>query len=374
MNLNPLLKPRMALIRFLSALVFGVGLFMQTAPAASAHSASNAPASNYVSRIQSITPKPTTWKARVIEAGSRLEVEWLSGAELTMADYAGDPYLRVGRDGVFENMQSPATYINRDRQGSTSSTPIPENLKPEGPPQWRQVSKETVARIHWHPIHYMGSEPPPQVKRNPKKEHLVQTYDPPVSIVQGSVTYEIKGDVRWIPGPSPVVPLVVGGAFGLLVAGSCIMLRRTNRMAKARTVFAVAMFALIVVDALHLLGIAFGVEGGSGAGRVLGIGWVSVVAWVMGLGSLIALLKGKFDALYICVFAAGIMTLVGGLSDLQILSVSSVAFAFSLPLARYAIALTIGLGVALIVTGVILTGVRSPEGDDLAFDESPALA
>ena len=72
------------------------------------------------------------------------------------------------------------------------------------------------------------------------------------------------------------------------------------------------------------------------------------------------------DALYVGVFAAAIVTLVGGLSDISILSSSSVPIAFSDRVARASIALTLGLGIATVIAGVMLTGNlgRARQSDD----------
>jgi hypothetical protein len=54
---------------------------------------------------------------RVVEAGGRVELTNRSSRELTVLGYEGEPYLRVGPLGVFENRRSPATYLNATRTG-----------------------------------------------------------------------------------------------------------------------------------------------------------------------------------------------------------------------------------------------------------------
>lgn len=351
-------------VRTAFAAVAAVGL---AAGPADAHSASNTPASNYVSRVVSITPKPAGWSAKVIEAGNRLQVSWKSGAELSIPDYDGHPYLRVGPDGVFENTQSNATYLNADRQGATT---IPDGLNPEGPPTWRRISTGHVARFHDHRIHWMGSAPPSQVQRDRGRVHKIEDWEVPLT--QGSENFTIRGDKRWVPGPSPVLPLALAGAIGLVGAAASVVLARKRGLRAGFAPFAAMLLGLVVVDAIHLFGIAFGVQGGSGFLRALGIGWASVLAWVLAIGSLVMLARKRHDALYVCVFAAGIITLVGGLSDLSVLSSSSVPYAYGVGLARIAIALTLGLGVGVVIAGVFLTGIREPvaEGPDNVPDQA----
>jgi hypothetical protein len=322
---------------------------------ADAHAAGNTPASNYVSRVTSVEPAATTFAVQTIEAGARLEVRWKAGPELAIADYDGHPYLRVGPDGVFENQQSNAVYLNATRTGGGR---IPDGLNPAGPPDWRQISEQPVARFHDHRAHYMGSEPPPQVRAARGQPHLVQTNT--VEITQGGMTHVVTVAVRWKPGPSPL-PLLGLAAFVAVAAAAVIVrLARRERHQGALAGLAGLLIVLVAVDAVHLFGIAFGVRGGSALGRVLSIGWASLAAWLVVGASIVFLRRGKLDALYVCVFAAGVITLVGGLSDLSVLSSSSVPFAFANGVARLAISFTLALGVAAMVTGVILTG--SPAG------------
>ncbi len=355
--------------RFVGALLAFATVQIMSAPAATAHSADNTPASNYVSRVLSVTPADVPFRARIIEAGNRLEVQWLRGPELHIPDYDGFPYLRVGPQGVFENQQSAATYINADRR---SATPIPD-IKPEGPPDWRKLSGSNVARFHYHPIHYMGSVPPPQVERAKNRQHKIQDWT--LDVTQGDRSFVVSGDLRWVPGPNPFIPLALGGVVGLGAAVAAIVLGKRHGLHQAIALFIAALVALVVVDAIHLGGIAFGVEGGSGIARMLKIGWISVGAWFLAVGSAVALARRRTDAVYVGVFAAGVITLVGGLSDVGVLSATSVPFAFSNVVARLSIAFTIGLGAGVVVAGVALTGLLTPRpGDDGSEDDDSAKA
>ena len=344
--------------RFVVAGAVVAMLTIATPPPAAAHSAGNTPSSNYVSRVLRVSPTTAGFTASVVEAGNRFEVKWVNGPEVLIEDYDGHPYLRVGPQGSFENRQSNAVYLNADRQGATL---VPEGLRPDGPPEWRNVSSSPVVRFHDHRVHWMGASPPAQVQRARGDVHLIQTWVVPVT--QGASTFIVSGDLRWVPGPSPVVPLVaVGVLAGALVCITAMTAARGSRR-RAVGLFCGLLILLVLADALHLVGIAFGVNGGSGVGRVVSIGWVSVCAWVIALVSIVALVRRRMDAIYVGVFAAGVITLVGGLSDLSVLSSSSVPFAFSNAVARGSIALTLGLGIATVLSGVLLTGVIGSPGN-----------
>src|SRR5215217_7940984 len=89
---------------------------------ASAHSVSGAGATNYRTVLDDVTPAVEGVEITVIENGSRIELTNTTDTEIVVRGYEDESYLRVGSDGVFENRNSPATYINQDRNGT--STPV----------------------------------------------------------------------------------------------------------------------------------------------------------------------------------------------------------------------------------------------------------
>jgi hypothetical protein len=340
-------------------------VFAVSASPADAHSAGNTPSSNYVSKVISIRAADggeSPFTLQSIEAGSRLELRWRNGPEVFVPDYDGNPYLRVGPDGVFENQESTAVYLNRDRNGATD---VPEGLNPTGKPRWKKVSSEPVARWHDHRGHRMGGDPP-QVRKSPGKPHLVQRET--LEILQGADadgraqsttrTFTATVEVRWKPGPSSLPWLALAGVLASAIITLSLIGGRTSEGRRLlRGPLVVATLGLVVVDAIHLLGIAFGVRGTVSAGlaRAANIGFGSFAAWIAATVGVVLFLRRRDDGLYLVTFAAGLMALVGGFSDLASLGQTSVPFAFSALVARIVVALTIGLGVGLLVGGVLLT-------------------
>ena len=359
------------------AVVVAVGV--ASPMAASAHTAANSPASNYVSRITAIVPAPKTFTAHVIEAGSRIELRWLSGPNIVVLDYDANPYLRIGPSGVEENLESNAVYLNRNRLGSS---PLPEGLHPDGPPKWHRVSSTPTARWHDHRIHWMLASLPPTVKGRTGSAHLVQKWDIALTqgtSSQGTTSYAISGDLRWVPGPSPFPLLLLALALASCIVAFALFRRRsttgrsttgrsttgrsaterptTNHHALGSAVVGGLLIALLVVDAVHLFGIAFGIHSGAGAafGRVASVGFVSIIMWVVAVVAVMLLWRGRADALYLVTLCAAVITFVGGLSDLTVLSRTSVPFAWGVGVARLCVAATLGLGVGVAVAGVLLT-------------------
>jgi hypothetical protein len=345
---------------------------------AQAHSAANSPASNYRTKLLLVTPASDAYQARVIETGNRFELRWKSGPVLLVPDYDDHPYLRIGPNGVEENQQSNAKYLNSSRLGSTT---IPDGLKPEGPPQWKRISSEPVARWHDHRIHRMTAELPEPVAKAPNKTHVIDTA--PVLFLAGSTQVTATTEMRWIPGPSSVPYWVLSGLLGLVALGAALWARNNliRRRVAVRIICALG-FVLLAVDALHLVGISFGVVGplGEALGRMVSVGFVSLAAWVIMAIGIVLALRNRLDAPYLLTFGAALMAVVGGFADVGVLSKSSLPVAFGdggPALVRVLIAITIGLGVGIAVAGVLLTTpirvltTSSAPGDE---SETPTLS
>ena len=321
----------------------------------SAHSAANSPSSDYVSALRSVVPSTNRFSVRVVEAGSRLELTWRSGGTIIVEGYDAEPYLRVTSAGVEENLRSTATYANRTRAGTQV---IPDDADPAAPPKWSRISTHPVARFHDHRIHWMDTSRPPVVAQSPGRIHHIQDWT--VTVRDGeqvtAAAWKVNGSLNWIPGPDPSVPLAGAAALaGAIVAAALWAGRSPVRRRALRVPVMIVALMLVAVDAVHLVGIAGGVLGGSVVGRLFSVGWASVAAWIMVVVAVVLLARGRDDALYLLTFAGGVITLVGGLADLTVLSRSSVVFAYSTTVARTVVALTLGLGIGVIAASVLLT-------------------
>ena len=82
--------------------------------------------------------------ARVVDLGSKIELTNRTSTEIIVLGYEGEPYLRIGPDGVFENLHSQATYINRTRLGGT--VPVDVDTSPTAAPEWKKISSGHTAR------------------------------------------------------------------------------------------------------------------------------------------------------------------------------------------------------------------------------------
>jgi hypothetical protein len=320
-----------------------------TAPAASAHSVSGVSATNFRTELRSVAPEVPGLTMRVIEAGSRFELENRSDEEVLVFGYSKEPYLRVGPEGVFENTRSPATYLNRSRRGILAP---PGNADPTAPPEWRKVSSEPVARWHDHRIHWMGNQDPPAVRRDPGRRHVVIP-DWVVEMRRGETTIAARGELVWVPGPSPFPWLLLA----LLLAVGVVALALRPAWGPA---LAAAAAALVAVDAFHAIGVGFANAGSFGTrlGKTLGGSYYSFPAWfVAGLG-VYWLTRRRSEGAAAVAVSAAVMGLAGGFADLTNLTRSQVPFAWATSLVRLAVALTIGLGTG-VFAGALLNFRRS---------------
>ncbi|MEW6475191.1 MAG: hypothetical protein AB1679_23290 [Actinomycetota bacterium] len=306
---------------------------------AAAHGVGGFSSSNLRSELKSVQPPIPGLEVRVIESGSRLEVENRTGEDAVVIGYENEPYLRVGPDGVFENRRSPATYLNSDRRGRTT---VPATADPKAAPEWRKIASQPVARWHDHRVHWMGDQNPPAVRRAPGETHVIIP-NWVVPIRHGSTTIEARGDLRWIPGSSPVPWLVIAG---LLLAATVAAFRRRP----SGPAIAVAAGLLLTLDVVHALGTSFAVTAPASdqLARALTSSVISPVAWILGGVGVWMLLTSR-PGLPLVAGAAAIVALSGGLADLADLSRSQIPFAWSAPAARLLVATSLGAGLGLAV-------------------------
>lgn len=206
------------------------------------------------------------WK--VIAGDAMLQVENRNGSELRIPGYTGEPYLRIGPDGVQINRNSPATYLNEGRFGGQ----VPSGVSGEAEPRWEKVADEPVYAWHEHRIHWMSATPPPQVQANEDVERHIFDWAVPFELNQQSLV--LTGQLRWIP-PLEVWPWLVGGLTATSAPLAGLIAARGSRrrlfllQAGAGMVFAFALLSVVhTVDDLIAVP-ATALENVFAAGRVV---------------------------------------------------------------------------------------------------------
>lgn len=192
------------------------------APPAAAHDAVGAgtPSSNYRARISS-GPNIAGVTFRTTEATTNVELTNTSDTDVTVLDYRSQPYLRIGPDGVFQNTDSEATYLNRSPDLDTA---VPDEAG-SGTPRWRKISDGRTARWHDHRTHWMTSDPP-AVQAEPDTIHVVAGWRIPVE--SGGDIDDFTGVIEWIPPPSPLPWITLGALAAATTAALLFVYRRVG--------------------------------------------------------------------------------------------------------------------------------------------------
>jgi hypothetical protein len=306
-----------------------------TAAPASAHTLSGPKPTNYRATIVSVTPAAPGVTIRVIDLGAKLELTNRSGSEVTVLGYEGEQYLRIGPAGVFENLHSSATYVNRSLKGGV----IPDGVdtKPDAAPRWHKISDGHSARWHDHRAHRMQPGLPPQVASDPGAFHHIGVDH--VKFVHDGTTSDATLALDWVPGPSgvPWIPVIIG-SFLLGLAAALV--------ARLWAMLAWLLGTLVVVDATHAIAYEIARPGSNVAKAVQFVGgtFVSILVWLAAVPTVIGLWRRRSEALYGALFVGLMVALVGGASDLSSLWHSQLPSAGPHVLSRLEVALDLGIG------------------------------
>jgi hypothetical protein len=277
---------------------------------------------------------------RTVEAGSQLEVINTGDDEIVVFDYDGRPYLRIGRDGVLENQNSPAVYLN---QSSDASALVPDGIG-DGPPDWVRVSGEPSYRWHDHRAHWMGGDPP-LVTARPDQRQTVAEWTVPLGV--GDRRVEVEGITEWVPGPSPLpwVALATTTAAGVVA----LALRRRIAAALLLATIAIAVASVaIVAGSWHATA-----EAAIGKLPMLALPFLVVTVLIGG----VSLAHSRpSDALILGAGAGGITALLTLLASGDWFIRSQLPTELPSSVARTMVAVSVGAGTGLAVAATWLIG------------------
>ena len=288
-----------------------------------------------------MTPAVPGLHVAVRELGARLEVRNDTASDALILGYQGEPYLRVGPAGVYENARSPSVFLNRSQ---TVGAKVPASYDAQAPPEWRRTGRGREVSWHDHRVHWMGGSEPQVVRDSPGRSHLVSNWVVELRIRGQEVT--VRGDLRWVPGPSAVPRL----ALALIVAVFITVLGFTRRWG-----------ALLAVILAALAGIVVVLVGGEWSSTATTTGpWTaflstaySVLGIAVTLAAVAALVRSRrepSDATAIVLVAAVILTFGSGLADIEYLARSQLPTTLPGPVARTCVALVLGGSLGVLAT------------------------
>lgn len=330
------------MIRRLVVLVgFPVAVLVVPAAPASAHSGSGSVGpSNFLTELSGVEPAAPDVRVRVLDLGDQLELTNRGEDDVIVLGYEDEPYLRIGPDGVFENRLSTATYINTEREADVD---IPDDVDAEARPEWRKVSDGQTARWHDHRTHWMATDDPPAVAADPNRSHVIlERWEVPFDI--GDQRSTITGTLTWSPGPNVLLWLALGGGFAAATMAAFVVFR-----SRRVTVLAAVVAIVVLVGIAQTIGLAFAPnQVGPPVLRFLATAIYPAMGWIAGVFAVLWLVRRRPDGVYIAAMAGAVALLVGGLSDLSVLTRAHVQFGADADLARAAVALSLGGGSAVL--------------------------
>ena len=334
--------PRTAVLVLALAAVIVVGA---AAPAA-AHGLGGLQPTNYETRILHVSPDVEGITVQIVDAGSKISVRNETRHQVVVLGYEGEPYLRIGPNGTFENIRSPATYLNRTIKGTSG---VPDSADPTAPAAWLRRNARTTAQFHDHRAHWMGIDLPPMVRRDPGAEVLIQRWHIDLRVRDGSASggtrIRISGDLRWVPGPSLWAWLAAALALALALAA----LARTRRWTIA---LAGGLAVLFVSSALHLAG-AWGASSAS-VGSRLGESVYQAAGIAVAVVALLVFARRTPEAAVPWAFIAALfLLLTGGIADVGTLTHSQLPTTLPDWLDRLTVALTIGAGAGVAIVAAL---------------------
>ena len=233
-----LARPTLPRAIAMALLVFGCA----AAPVgtAFAHNGTGGSSSDYRIEIEGWQGDHSGVELRVVELGNRLQLERTTASTVMVLGYSGEPYLRLDANGVAENVNSPAHYLNLDRFASTDPPPT---ASADARPSWEPLSTGSTVRWHDHRAHWMSTTPRADVVSDPDVERVIFPANPVDLVVDGrTVTALIR--VTWLPTPRRLIWLGTAAVLGLVVAAGFVLAPSIKRrLPLAALVGAVAAFA-----------------------------------------------------------------------------------------------------------------------------------
>lgn len=302
--------PRRVVICSLAAFVVLV-----TPTPASAHVRASAVAVDYRARVFPLRPElRAALAARVYKTDQALGLTVRRGHTVVVLGYTGEPFVRIGDDGVAVNASSPtagAVGLLRSTSGRG----------------WRlQAGRRTVV---WHDARVRGL--PPELDRG--------RWSVPV-VVDGR-RLRLEGEIWRIHVPSPWRWLAFGVPF--VAVALWLVIRRRTSLRPAAVAFGVAAAAGTIATAA-----TFALAATASGGR-----WAEaaneLVFALVGLG---VVARGSADARPIAGGALGLLALWVGLSKVPVFLHGVVLAALPATPTRLLVAFTISVGAAATVAGL----------------------
>lgn len=327
-----------------------LALVMVGAPPADAHTITGVAPTDYRSEIVGVNPAWPGVSAHLLDLGNRVELVNKGKADVVVLGYQGEPYLRVGPAGVFENSRSPSVALNKaTATGTTTTTAPPANASAEPIPQpsWHRTGDGDSVRWRDRRTRWEGPAPP-EVTSAPDQTHVVVPQWL-IGLRRGTEDASVNGRITYVPGPSPVPWLALAAVF-LAATAAGALLRRWGPALSA------ALAVIVAVDVVHSFGIAAASHDPvlTQIVRVVLGGIVATLGWIIGAAAIGPLQDEREGGVVGAAVAGFLLAAFSGVGDLTTLTRSQVPYAFSASAARAAVAVTMGAGFGLALAALLV--------------------
>ena len=332
----------------------GLVLALLAAPPAEAHTVTGVSPTNYRSEVLGMSPRLPGVSVHLLDLGNRVELVNQGAVDVIVLGYQGEPYLRVGPAGVFENRRSPSVALNRVTGASTPTTTALPNPASFGPPSWRRTGGGRSVRWRDRRTRLEGPAPD-SVKAAPDRRHVVVPQWL-IALRRETTDAAVAGRITYVPGPSPVPWLAVAGVLLLITTAGGLLRRWGPAMSGALAI-------IVAVDVVHSFGIAAATHDPVlvQVGRVVLGGIVATLGWIIGAVAIGPLQDEREGGVVGAAVTGFLLAAFSGLGDVTTLTRSQVPYAFSAATAaRAAVAITMGVGFGLAAAALIVFR-RHPE-------------
>jgi hypothetical protein len=180
--------------------------------------------SNYRDVLNQVTPSQPGLSVQVLNYDNDLEVDNTTGKTITIDGYSHEPYAQLLGNGTVQvNENSPAYYLNQDRD---ATTPVPPSATPKAAPRWVTIDKTGRFEWHDHRIHLFTTAIPNQVK---DKSKTTKIFAWTIPIAVGGQTGAIAGTLFWHgqTGGFPIWALI--SMIVVVLGGAAIVARAKRR-------------------------------------------------------------------------------------------------------------------------------------------------
>jgi hypothetical protein len=327
----------------LAALV--AALLLALAAPASAHDADAHTPPDRVGDLRSAliaSTLPPGVEFRVLQNGEALWLRNSTRTDVVVLDPDGAQRYQIGPDGAAVNAALPAEATP---SGDISEDPDKSSADAAKAPQWQRLSTEPVVQWHDHYAHWGDATLPSQVLADPDHEHLIRAWQ--VDLVSDGTTYHARGELRWVPGPSPLPWILV--AVSLAIAAALLGLARGQRP------LAVATAVLVAASATHGIATILGRQA-ENPWTVLQHEYLPIaLAWLIGAAATGLLGLGRSTGRWFAALAAVGLGAVALLQDLPVWWSSTSVVALPIDVDRALVSITAGVAI-----GVLFTVLRAP--------------